>query len=153
MSKLEATFNAIETIALAKAIKDAAAKVARKGLSVGTHEVDFSAKISGTLTVGENEEYIPTVHIPLIATMAFFIRRCGITRAFALESLREAMTEALETEKKGAETIAPEIAKDIEDIKEMLTQVTEMLGQLPKQERQGKVTTKLTVTPLELATA
>ena len=141
----------VQVLALAKAIKDAAVKAARKELTVEignesvTHQVNLIAHVSGTITVGADEPYIPTTHIPMIPTLAYFLRRCGITREFAATTLRDAMADALETERKGAETITPEIARDIADIEAMMESTKTMLGTLPAAKRSGKVTTKLTV--------
>lgn len=140
--------NPLQATALAKVIKGAALKASRKSLTVGKHEVDFICRVNGSLTVGEDEEYTPTAHIPLITTIAFFIRRCGITRDAALSALMNAMTDAIKTAKPGADEIEPIVAKDIEAIVEMMKKVEKALGTLPKAKRDGKVTTKLTVTPV-----
>jgi hypothetical protein len=133
--------------ALAKVVKDTAAKAARKELTIGTHQVDFTCRVHGALTVNPQEDYIPTVHIPLITTIAYFIRRCGITRDAALSALMDAMTDAIKTAQPGAEEIEPIIAKDMEAIGEMMQKVEEALGTLPKVKRNGKILTDLTVTP------
>ena len=138
----------IITTALAKVVKAATLKTAREVLPVGQHRVDFTCRIHGNLTVNPEEEYIPTVHIPLIATIAFFIRRCGITRDSAIETLMAAMTEAIQTARQGAETIEPIVARDMEIIEEMMQRVEEALGTLPMVKRNGKILTDLVATPV-----
>ena len=151
---MELAFDDVETLALAKAIKEKALKDARKNLTVGTHNVDVTAHISGTITVGADEEFIPTVCVPLKAAMALFIRYCGITRNAAETALVKAMTEALNNAQRGAETVdtvAGAISEEESIIAACEAQVTKMMGALPKQTRSGKVTTKLTVAPVEVA--
>lgn len=140
-----------QVIALTKAIKDAAAKAARSGLSVGTHAVDYNVNVKGTLTVGEDEQYIPTVCIPIKAAFALFIRYCGITRTAAENALIQAMSEALQAQQRGADTVATvegAISEEDAIIAACEQRVTAMVGELPKQTRRGKVLSKLTVTPL-----
>lgn len=46
----------VDVLALSKAVKDAVAKKASSGLSVGTHNVGFTVSIKGTLTKGLDYE-------------------------------------------------------------------------------------------------
>lgn len=141
---------ALKQVAMQKAIKTAALKTARAKLEPGTHEVDFLARVHGTLTVNEDEEYTPTTSVPIKATIALFLRYCGVTRDAALAHLERAMVDALraaETENglpaTTEDAVASEISEDAEVINEMMERVNKMARALPKQKRAGKVLAKL----------
>ena len=129
-----------ETMALAKVVKKATMDKARKELTVGTHEVDFTARVKGTITVGKDEMVTPTANIPLKITLALFVRYSGITGDSALSALERAMTEALNSGDT-AETNIAEIAL----LDKAQAKIEAMLGNLPKVSKPGKVTTKLEI--------
>lgn len=135
---------AIETLALAKAVKDAAAKKAREELAVGKHSVDFTVRVSGELTVGEDESYTPTVKVPFKAALALFVRYSGVTGDAALNALVKAFTEAVEAD--GDTVAALEASADLVAAEARLNAA---LGELPKATRKGKVLTKLVVEAVE----
>lgn len=149
--------SAVEVIALAKAIKGAAETAARKELVVPegqdhkTYEVNAVVNVKGSITVGQDEEFTPTACVPLKESLALFIRYCGITREAAKDALVKAMTDALNKQYRGAATVA-EVGDAISDESEVIAdcekQVVAMMEKLPKQKRNGKVTTKLEVTPV-----
>jgi len=149
--------DSVKVLALAKAVKDAAIKTARKDVNVPknaesvTHNVNLLARVSGTITVGADEEYIPTASVPLKASLALFIRYCGITRESAKAALVRAMTDALNENldpKSKVEKIETAISEEDRLIADCEAQVSKMMGTLPKQTRNGKVTTDLTVKEL-----
>lgn len=137
--------NPITTLAVSKVIKEKEEKNACGELLPGEHTVDAVVRITGTIKVGEDESYTPTVDVPLKSTIAFLFKRMGFQRDAAAAMLRDAMTDALNAGEKGAETIAA-LDADVEAAKEM---VTAMLGDLPKKVRKGKVTTKLSVKTID----
>ena len=70
--------------------------------------------------IGHDTDKAPTVSIPLLASLALFIRRSGFQRDNAMELIREAMTEALTLDKKAekallAETGVAECVKTLKD--------------------------------------
>lgn len=142
----------IEEIALSKAVKTAVATRARSELEPGVYGVNFKCQVSGTLTIGEDEEYTPTVAIPLKTTLALFIRRMGITREHAIEALKSAMTDALrandDLEGKNDRILA-ELSESEEIVDETMNMVNEMIGELPTKVRKGKVLSDLTVSDVE----
>jgi hypothetical protein len=99
----------------------------------------LTVRISGTVERKDDEFAAPTVSIPLIATLALFWEKCGITRDHALRMLKEAITEAmLDGVKEDAN-----IQGHIQDVDAAIKAVrTELIDRLPKMRRTGKVITK-----------
>jgi hypothetical protein len=121
---------------IAKAWKDEAID-----LEPGRYFCDevLTVRISGTVEKKDDEFAAPTVSIPLIPTLALFWEKCGITRDHALRMLREAITEAmLDGVKEDAH-----IESRIKDVDAAIKAVrNDLLNQLPKMRRSGKVITK-----------
>jgi len=114
----------------------------RELLAVGKHDIDVTVNVKGHITVGEDYEATPTVSIPLKASLAHFIRLCGITRDVACIKLQQAMKAALEDEEKGEMKI-----REVTDIDEAMKKLQkDVLQKLPKMTKKGHVTVKLTVT-------
>ena len=128
---------------IAKAWKDEAID-----LEPGRYFCDevLTVRVSGTIEKKDDEFAAPTVSIPLIPTIALFWEKCGITRDHALRMLREAITEAmLDGVKEDAN-----IESHIKDVDAAIKAVrNDLINQLPKMRRTGKVITKdLTVSVL-----
>jgi hypothetical protein len=125
--------------AIGKLIKTEAA---RDALTVGKHLINetLTLHLQGTITVGEDSEYTPTVSIPYKEAFALFVRYCGVTREAAIDAMVKAMKEALTTKDEAKELIA-EIA-DLEAAEEL---VQAGLEALPKQTKKGQVTAKVTI--------
>lgn len=141
---------AIEDLAISKVITAAAVKAARERLAVGVHDVDITVRVKGSLDIRPDEQFIPTVEIPLLATMALFVRKSGIMREHVLELLKESMTEALERGEKGIEKTATVLAPLEEEtvIRDAMNAVKATIAQLPLQTRKGKVLPHLTIEPV-----
>lgn len=109
--------------------------------NVGRHTVSDEVRIGvdGTVNVSADEEYTPTVKIPLKVAFALFVRYSGITGEHALNALQKAMSEALTLDEEAQEKIAEIAVLDAAQQK-----VSDMLGSLPKAKRSGKVTIKVT---------
>ena len=104
----------------------------------------LTVRVTGAVEKKDDEFAAPTVSIPLIPTLALFWEKCGITRDHALRMLREAITEAMLDELKEDDHIQSHI-KDVEAAIKAVR--TDLINQLPKMQRSGKVITKdLTVT-------
>ena len=76
---------------LAKSWKNEAAD-----LEPGTHYIDevLTVRIHGTVEKLDDEYAVPTVSIPLIPALAYFVDKLGLDRNAAVATLREALHEA-----------------------------------------------------------
>ena len=127
-------------------------------LEPGKHDFDevLMIHIEGSVTKHADQMVAPTVSIPLILTLALFWEKCGVTRDKALDILREAITEALSSNKSKDEQIEARM-NDIETAVEAVRK--DLIAKLPKQKRSGRVVTKalavevLPVSEEELTTA
>jgi len=104
----------------------------------------LTVRLNGFVEKKDDEFVAPTVSIPLIPTLALFWEKCGITRDHALRMLREAVTEAMVDGVKEDD----HIQRNIKDVDAAIKAVrTDLINQLPKIRRTGKLITKdLTVT-------
>lgn len=137
----------IDQLAISRAVSAKVAKEARQQLGPGNHNIDSIVRIFGTLFIGEDEEYTPTAEIPLKATLALFIRHCGITRETAIEKLVSAMQEALRRNETGHDKTMTVLEKldEVSVIDDCMSRVLELAAELPKKTRAGKVRANLTV--------
>jgi hypothetical protein len=74
------------------------AGVAREELRPGVYhdiEVDVTIKV-GEMRVGPDTDKAPTSSIPMLTALALLVKRMGIQREDALQTLREVMVEALD---------------------------------------------------------
>lgn len=138
--------NAIDTIALNNAVSTKDGKAAREAVEVGSYDVDFMVRVSGTINVAEDTEKTPTVSIPMKEVLALFIARSGCTREASIALLRECLTDALQDGTRGAGAI--DAATDIDEV--FKAEVAALTASLPKTPVKGKVTTKLTVTEVSV---
>jgi hypothetical protein len=118
---------------LAKTWKNEAAD-----LAPGKHFIDeeFVVRVNGTVTKKEDDFAAPTVSIPLIAVLALFWEKCGVTRDAALAMLRDALREAMNADVKEDQQIKERI-KDVEKAVKAIKQ--EIIADLPKMRRAGKL--------------
>jgi hypothetical protein len=121
-------------VAIAKLLKDT------PDVPVGTVTVDetVTLKVKATIKRNKDGEYTPTVSIPLKATLALLLAKMGFQRDRAAELLVEAMTEALNEDRLGEETISERLA----DIDTAMERVQAITAALPKETRKGAVTVK-----------
>lgn len=139
-------FNDATILALSKLIADKQAKDARSKLGPGHHDIDLTVRIKGSMSIGEDYEKAPTVSIPLLAVLALFAKRAGVTKESSLNLIRECMVEALSTANKGADVLAAEV----EGLEIMVKEIQqEVIAKLPKTISKGVVKTKLEVKPVE----
>ena len=132
----------LETLAIAKAVKEAACKDARGKVRPGKYAVDVSVKVTGSVNVGDNYPSVPTASIPIIRSLALVLKYAGVTRDAALNMLEKAMREAV-----AGETSANDLLAEA-DIAAVEERVRATLATLPSIPCKGKVTTKLTVEKL-----
>lgn len=138
------------------ALANALGKLAKKGrsdLAAGEHELDATVTlhVTGTVKVGEDEDYIPTASIPLKATLALFMRYAGVTGPVAMKALVKAMNEAhaisLLSDKEKKTRL--EAIREIADLDEAEVAVNKQLGALDEKTRVGKVNVKVVVEEVE----
>lgn len=134
----EATVTALNNLVEAKALK-----AARAGLAVGTHQVDVTVRVTGTVTVGEDYGRTPTVGVPVKEVLALFLARSGALRGANVALLQACFTEAMAD---GAGKGKDALKKAVTDLDTVWTdQVNAILATLPDAPVRGPVTTKLAV--------
>ena len=121
---------------LAKAWKNEAIEIAP-----GTHNIDevLMVRVSGRVRKESDTLCSPTVSIPLILTLALYWEKSGVTRDRALQMLKESISEALNTGRATSEQIEArmrDVQKAVDAVKR------DLLDQLPKQTRNGRLITK-----------
>lgn len=117
-------------------------KDAELDLEPGTHFVDetFLVHVSGTVVKQNDAMVAPTTSLPLIPILALFWEKSGICRDHALRMLKEAITEAMES---GSTTKNEQIKARIKDVEASVSAIkTDLIAELPKQRRAGRVITK-----------
>jgi hypothetical protein len=121
---------------LAKAWKDEPLE-----LEVGRHYFDevLTVRVSGTVERQPDQQIAPTASIPLVATLALFWEKAGVTRDRALAMLKEAISEAMKDGANKGERIEARI-KDVETAIQAVKE--ELIAKLPKVKRAGRVSTK-----------
>ncbi|MHB8971246.1 MAG: hypothetical protein ACYC4N_12435 [Pirellulaceae bacterium] len=110
-------------------------------LKPGRYEYDevVTLHVSGSVRKENDTLCSPTVSIPLIATLALFWEKSGITQDHALRMLKEAITEALSAGKDTSE----EIQSRIKHVEKAIQVVREnLLEELPKVRKNGRLITK-----------
>lgn len=141
----QAVMTAITT-EIGKAIK------AMPALPCGTVRIDetITLRVCGTLEKGADEEYTPTISVPVKALAAALLERMGATREAGIAMLVAAITDALNSDRKAAGTIT-ERMRDAEAAFKMVND--RLLATLPKSTRTGKTRWDGRVTPVEGVTA
>jgi hypothetical protein len=107
-------------------------------LPVGRTSIDteFVVRIAGSVEKREDQFVSPTVSIPLIATLAFFVDKLGVEKTKALETLRDAITEAMMSDVEES----PSIKSRIKEVSEAVAAVKkDLIERLPKMRRAGRV--------------
>lgn len=115
-------------------------------LPAGEYVVDevVNLRVKGTIVKNEDEVYVPTTSVPLLATLEFLIPHLGATREIALEKMRAAMEAALLAGMKGKTTMPK--PKDLEAAKKLIEK--KYLGTLPPATRTGKTLVDCTAVPV-----
>lgn len=110
-------------------------------IGVGRRFIDetFTVRIKGIVEKQDDQMIAPTVSIPMITALALFWEKAGIEKEAALKLLRDALTEAMD-EGKNEDA---KIKARIDDVTAAITAVRkELIDQLPKMPRAGRVLTK-----------
>lgn len=136
--------------ATTKALLGKAFKSEKLDLDAGRHYFDEEVvvRINGSVEKHGDQMIAPTVSIPLVATLALFWEKSGITRGAALNLLKEAITEAMTASVNEDASIKERIG-DVETAIKAVKE--ELISKLPKMKRSGRVVTKdleVTFTPV-----
>jgi len=120
------------------ALAAALGKMAKAASSIqpGRYAVDstITMRVVGDVKKSQDEEYVPTIAMPVKAIMATLLPRLGATREAAMKVLVEAMTEAVSMEQQGDEALKARM-KDVDSAFETVAAV---LDALPPKSRTGK---------------
>lgn len=134
--------NAIETLALVKAINEKSEKAARAAVAPGEYRVSTTVRVDGILSVAEDTSKVPTVSIPWTAVVAALLHRMGATREAAVGILTEILPSVV-----GANGFDAVISEA--DVKAIgLTALDAVKGSLPNTPVKGAVKFKGEVTPV-----
>jgi hypothetical protein len=121
---------------IAKAIKvSLACRRPEAGLHTVAESIAFD--ISGEVNVSEDSERTPTVSVPLLPTLALFLRYSGCTGPAAVAALERAMREAIEADAKGEDAV-----REVADIEAAEARVVAAMQALPKVPKKGAVTVR-----------
>ena len=126
-------------IALSETLKKEAKKN-RPKVHAGVYQISgrIELGIKGEIEVLPDEQYVPTTSIPLIATIALFAEKAGITRESTKRLFIEALKEAQQTKVQAEGPIA-ERCRDIEAGIKFVKGIT---GSMELENRIGKVISK-----------
>ncbi len=100
---------------------------------------ELTVRVSGTVEKQNDQFVAPTTSIPLLLTIALLFQKSGATRESNLRILREAITEAMQEGTDKDENITSYI-KDCEAAVQCVKE--QLISQLPKVKRSGRVVTK-----------
>jgi len=116
-------------------------------LPTGTARFDetITLRIVGSVEKCEDEQYVPTISVPVKALAATLLPRLGATRDAAIATLVAAITEALQADRKADATLRDRM-KDADAAFQMVND--RLLATLPKQTRTGKTFVDATVEPV-----
>lgn len=95
--------------------------------------------VDAVISKQADELYTPTMHIPYLKVFANFAKISGITREKALSNFREAMIASLNNDTEASAELE-QLVPQLEEFETMIKE--EVLQNLPKQLRKGKVSVK-----------
>ncbi len=113
------------------------AKTARNELAPGTYEVDFTVRIKGTVTVGEDTTRASTVSLLSLKTVALILHYAGVTRSAALKAITRAFQDI-----NGdlLPTASVELSEDVKKIHDKIKK--DLASDLPRTPVKGQVKAK-----------
>lgn len=120
-------------------------------IAPGSYSIDetITLRVAGTIDKGDDENYTPTISVPVKALAATLLPRLGATREAGIAVLVEAITEALNNGKKADETLRNRM-KDADAAFDMVNQ--RVLANLPPSTRTGKTIVDCTLVAVPAAT-
>lgn len=130
--------------ALARAVDAKAAKLAAASVPEGSvSHVEFSARIEGTVQRGGATTVTPTCTLLNKAVIAELLRRLGVTRDAALNTLREIATERIVDGRldlsRGLADANPQLLVAVKQLED------DLVARLPKLPRAGSIRAALSV--------
>lgn len=136
-----------------KAILAKSFKNEKLSLEPGIHHINETVTfhISGCVEKKADQFVAPTVSIPWVAAVGLLLEKVGVSGDEAVESLREAIEEAMDEGKNTERQIQNRMC----DVESAINMVREkLLAHLPKKRRAGSVSVKdLVVETVETPTA
>jgi len=124
--------------------RSAAAAAKKRGidLSAGLHNIDsFSVSgDGGEVSVGNPEDYTPTIKIPLLDTMVIAFHRAGFQRDGIATLILDAATDAINNGNKVGDEIKTTIGYVKQEVKDLQSKLA---SGLPAATRKGKVKVSL----------
>ena len=131
------TLTDTQFLALSKSFASEARK-RKVDLSPGLHRVSSCTLTvaGGNVSVGDPEDYTPTVSIPLLDTMVIGFHRAGFQRDGIAEIILESATDALNTGGKVGDEIKTTISYVKKEVKALQQRLS---ADLPTATRKGKV--------------
>jgi hypothetical protein len=119
-------------------------------LPIGKTMIDeeIVVRVTGVVTKGEDSFCTPTVSIPLITTLAFCFEKLGVDRDIVAPVLREAIREAMLLEQNEDGSILSRV-RHVSEAVEFVKK--EILQNLPKMRRTGRIDTKQMLVTVESA--
>lgn len=129
------------SLALAKLFSKKETDEVRAQVGPGVHPIDVTVRVSGSIKVAEDGHRASTIKVLTKATLALLIKRMGITRLSALDTLASVFKESMEMDEDARERLLEEsgVEEAMELFKESVVDV------LPKIPTKGRVTTQLEV--------
>ena len=144
--------DAANSIALSRIMADPNARdmlTIPEGGNPKVYLIDQIIRVKGAIKVSADYQRTPTVDIPIIETLALFMKYCGVTGEFAANALFKAMTDAVNKDKTGQ----GEILAALPIINATMDKVKAKLAALPKVDIKGPVNVALSVTPMPIPAA
>lgn len=131
--------NRIDPATLATIAKAIKVSLACRRPEPGVHDVAeaITLSVAGTVSVSADSERTPTVSVPLLPTLALFMRYSGCTGPAAVAALERAMREAIETDTEAAPAL-----REVADIEAAEARVIAAMQALPKVPKKGAVTVR-----------
>jgi hypothetical protein len=131
-----------QIVVLSKVLTEKELDKARQSLSAGKNEVEpFQvACMGGEITLGEDVEYTPTSHIPLLDTLVIAMRTAGFQREKISEMIISSASKALSSGSKAGDQYKADIAFVKADIEKLQTKLS---ASLPKAKRRGASVVKV----------
>ena len=124
-------------VALSKAFASEARR-RKASLPSGLHRVDPCTITvqSGSVSVGQDENYTPTVSIPLLDTMVIGFHRAGFQREGIAQIILDAASDALNSDNRVGDELKTTISYVQREVKELQASLS---ANLPTKVRKGKV--------------
>jgi len=136
----------VETLALAKLIKEKDFKAGSKIMTPGKYKVGLTVKVEGILSKAEDTK--PAAQTPgmlSLAAVATILDRCGVVGPHILKNVLETYAEA----KAAGEDASEALLKDRPKARELVATIKAEFEKLPKVPRSGAVSFAGIIEPLE----